>query len=188
MIKQSKPHSDHLLDALVYGFSFQKVEPMGCDIHWYSETKKNGTWVCDQAETYSIEENGNGEGRDYIDMHNFPDRGRDYWWFGFIQPCVRTEWEWSFPERIAFPEDASPEIAAIFEQWGPDAHSEGYLTRAELKAKLESLREARAIELINPGDMAAQLKHFIDRLQETIKNLNSDVPDTDQRIIFWFDN
>ena len=163
---------------------------MGCDIHWHSETKRNGQWECDQAHTFEIEKEdfGNNDVRDYINMADFPDRGRDYWLFGLLQPGVRSSWDWSFPERIEIPEDLSKEVKAVWDQWDVDGHSHGYLTRAEIKAKLEELKKHRAMHLIDPRDSTQVLMHHVERLESILEDMTSDVPDTDQRLVFCFDN
>lgn len=159
---------------------------MGCDIHWYSETKKDGEWVCDQADTLMIEDEGTPEA--YTTMDNFPDRDRDYWWFGFIQPGVRTTWDFGF-EESSLPEDLSAAVQTMVDDYGQDGHSHGCLTRADLRAKLNELAEIRAELLINPdGENREAVEHFVKRLQTTISNLASSVDDEDQRIIFFFDN
>ena len=162
-----------------------KGEIMGCDIHWHSETKRNGQWECDQADSFSI---NTEEHPPYKELNNFPNWGRDYWFFGLIQSGVCTEWPWSFPERITIPEDLSQEVKQILDQWDSDGHSHGYLTRAELKAKREELRTLQANALINPTDLMGVIHHHAKRLDEVIGNLKADVPDTDQRIVFFFDN
>lgn len=158
---------------------------MGCDIHWYSETKKNGKWVCDQAASYVVEDEGTNS--EYHDMDNFPNRDRDYWWFGFIQPGVRSTWDNGF-EESHLPEDLSPEISRLVTRWDSDGHSHGHLTRAQLKDKLAEFAEYRTQQLINPSEHKKQIDHFCERLAQTINNLNANVPDEDQRIVFFFDN
>lgn len=157
---------------------------MGCDIHWHSETKRDGKWLCDQAESFKVLE----DEEDYPDMDDFPDRGRDYWLFGLLQPGVRSEWEWSFPERLVTPNDLSKEVQIVVDRWDGDAHSNGYLTRKELKAKLAELKQLTVEHLIAPTDETQILHHHVKRLEDIITNLAADVPDTDQRIVFWFDN
>lgn len=175
---------DHTIDALSYVTQL-KGAFVGCDIHWYSETKKDGKWVCDQADTYTIEDEGK-EG-EYHDMDNFPNRDRDYWWFGFIQPGVRSEWDNSFPQT-GLPDDMSPEVSRLITRWDSDGHSHGHLTRADFKAKLAEFANYRTEALINPELKAEAINHFVDRMEETISNLKSDVPDEDQRVVFFFDN
>ena len=156
---------------------------MGCDIHWYSETKKNDKWVCDQASTFELlEEDGN-----YPEMENFLHRNWDYGFFGLLQPGVRSSWDWSFPEGN-YPEDTSTEVAQIYKHWGVDAHSAGSRSREALKAKQEELKALRMLALISPSNTDRVLQHHAECLDEVIKNLDAEVPDTDQRIVFWFDN
>jgi hypothetical protein len=176
--------SGHVLDAARY-ITHLKGAFMGCDIHWYSETKKDGNWVCDQAASFAVEDEG--DGYDNTDMDNFPNRDRDYWWFGFIQPGVRTEWDFGFSES-SLPDDLSKEVQAMSDSYGSDGHSHGHLTRADLKAKLKEFEVRRTEELINPTDKNEAVTHFIQRLLTTIGDLNANVPDEDQRVVFWFDN
>ena len=158
---------------------------MGCDIHWYSETKINGKWVCDQAASFEKDEDP-----DYAhhDMNNFPNSGRDYWMFGLLAD-VRCEVPYGFAAK-GIPEELSPEVKTIFDEWDSDGHSHSYLTREELKAKLVELKPKRAELLIAPSHQytGEKVRHHITRLEEIIGNLNADVPDSDQRIIFCFDN
>ena len=156
---------------------------MGCDIHWYSETRRDGKWECDQKLTF-VETDDDGR----PDMDYFPGRDRDYRLFGLLNPSVRTEWEWSFPESSKVPEDVSREVSLIYDRWGVDAHSAGSLTRAELKAKLEELKLLIAKALVVPRKDSQGMSHHKKCLMKILSNMTSDVPDEDQRIVFWFDN
>lgn len=164
---------------------------MGCDIHWHSETLIDGKWVCDQAASYTPadpEDQYSG-----IEMDDFPNRNRDYWWFGLLAADVRVEYPWSFPYQGIVPPDLSAEVAAMVAQMAGDGHSHGTHTRADLKAKREELKPLQTEYLISPptGDIdhyANVVNHHAQRLDQAIANLSADVPDTDQRIVFWFDN
>ncbi len=156
---------------------------MGCDIHWYSETRRDGKWECDQKLTF-VENDVSGQ----TDMNYFPGRDRDYWLFGLLNPSVRTEWEWSFTESSKDLEGVSREISLMCAQWGVEAHSGGSLTRAELKAKLEELKLLIAKALIVPHKDIQVISHHKKCLMKILSNMTSDVPDEDQRIVFWFDN
>lgn len=170
--------------SLEWAPQFTIVKKMEYDIHWYSETKKDGLWTCDQAESYNV----NKEEDNYIELNTFPGRGRDYWWFSLLNQVI-SEWPWSFSAQTQPPTDMSKEVAAVYQQWDSDAHNAGSLTRAELKAKLEELRVVRTELLIAPDEpLSKGAAHLISRLEETITNLAAAVPDEDQRIIFWFDN
>lgn len=153
---------------------------MGCDIHWYSETKIKGQWVSDAAPLPDSEEG-------WLDLPSFPNDGRDYWFFGFLAG-VRREYPYSLVPK-GIPGDMSPEVSAVVRQWEGDGHSHSYLTRAELKERLNEFGIDRVLMLLQtyPGDIET-IKHVITRLKETIENLSADVPDTDQRIVFFFDN
>lgn len=164
---------------------------MGCDIHWNSETKKDGKWVCDQE--VAKPEWADPDDDEPARARDFPGRDRDYWLFGLLANGVRRNWPWSFPYQNTKPVDASPEVAARIEHDGDDGHSHGTHTRADLIAKRESFKVLRAEYLITPLDDETKhypeaLAHLDSRLEEIIGNLDADVPDTDQRIVFWFDN
>lgn len=158
---------------------------MGCDIHWNSETRKDGQWVCDQE----IKESEWDEGE--MRLEDMPGRDRDYWLFGLLAEGVRTTWDWSFPYKNALPDDLSAEVSKRYETEGD--HSPSSLTRADLLAKHEELKLIRAEYLIAPpeGDIkhySEAVAHQMKRLEEIIGYLTADVPADDQRIVFWFDS
>lgn len=160
---------------------------MGCDIHWNSETKKDGKWVCDQARVKPSWADEDGE---YL-VEDFPDPLRDYCLFGLLANGVRSNWEWAFPYQDAVPDDLSPEVAKRIEHEDSDGHSHGVHTRAELMAKHEELKLKRAEYLIAPPSEAnwvQALAHHSVKLEELVAALDADVPADDQRIVFWFDN
>ena len=164
---------------------------MGCDIHWHSETKKDGVWVCDQADTLTMESYGYGDDpQQYPEMENFPGRHRDYWFFGLLNNGVRTDWPWSFPYTCDIPEDVSSEVRALVERWADDGHSQGARTQAELIAKLEELKLARAQLLIDPIEDVSVMNvdHLIYRLEEVLRNLGETDTPENRRLVFWFDN
>ena len=170
------------LDALRYLIGASK---MGCDIHWYSETKKDGKWVCDQAGSFEKDEDPDYE---HHYMNTFPNGERDYWLFGLLAN-VRVDTPYGF-EAKGIPEELSPEVGTIFTEWDSDGHSHSYLTREELKAKLIELTIKRTELLLDSSQeyTMTRIQHHIGRLEEIIGNLNADVPDSDQRIIFYFYN
>ncbi len=155
---------------------------MGTDIHWYSETRRDGKWECDQADSYKTGKYSLRE------MDYFYDNDRNYLLFGLLAG-VRRDVPWGWAEK-GFPDDASDEVRVIYAEWGSDAHTPSYLTRAELREKLAELVPECAKALIGPDhpDQLEQLKHLTYWLNTLIDTLVSDVPDTDQRIVFWFDN
>lgn len=162
---------------------------MGCDIHIYSETRKAGTWSCDQSDAVTRE----GEGADmYLTIGDLEGQdNRDYWLFGFLNTGVRTTWAWGFPYKDVFPTDASDLLAKLKTQEGEDAHSANFYTRAELLAKHEELKLKRAEFLIAPpvqGNWMEALAYHMTKLESLISSLDADVSPDDQRLVFWFDN
>lgn len=166
---------------------------MGCDIHWYSETRKDGKWVCDQAETFEVEVEDYGDGpEEHPTMEDFPGRQRDYWLFGLLKDGVRVRWPISFPyEGTDLPEDISEEVNVVVNHWGEDGHSHGTLTRKQLLDKMEELKVVRTQSLLTGYSeefFAEAQEHLFKRLTEIIGNLNQDVSPEDTRLVFWFDN
>jgi hypothetical protein len=160
---------------------------MGCDIHWFSETKKDGKWQCDQFGLLADVREGGEEG-DLMYFDNFFDEERDYWLFGLLAD-VRASFPWNI-SAMGLPNDVSPEVREQADEWGVDGHSHSFLTRSALKNKLVELQLARAELLIAPrGQHDVQAAdHLIKRLTNIISNLSSSVADEDQRIVFWFDS
>lgn len=166
---------------------------MGCDIHLFSETRKAGVWTCDQADGVTRESEDYGSGpEERLEMSDmYEHSGRDYWLFGFLNKGVRSEFDWSFPYRDEFPDDASELLAELKSQEGEDAHSASFFSRAELLDKHEELKLKRAEYLIAPPAQthwAEVLAHHITCLEGLIGALDAAVPAADQRIVFWFDN
>lgn len=157
---------------------------MGCDIHWWSETRKDSVWVCDQKDSFYVDTQQNN----YTDMNEFISFIRDYAMFGLLQDGVRSSWEWSFKHFRGFPQDASSQVKAMYAYWGEDAHSPGWLTRAELKAKRHELLARKIQELIHPTGVMWMLSRHINNLDDILELLNAPVEDTEQRIVFFFDN
>jgi hypothetical protein len=171
---------------LIHDLNALQEHAMGCDIHWNSETKVDGKWVCDQIETKPYEDED-------AELEDMPGRSRDYWLFGLLAKGVRREWPWSFPYQNQLPADCSPEVRKRSDGWDSDGHSHGSWTRAQLIAKKESFKTLRAEYLITPLDEETKhypeaLSHLDNRLEEIIGYLDAKVPDTDQRIVFFFDN
>jgi hypothetical protein len=102
---------------------------------------------------------------------------RSYTLFGLLAN-VRRPVEDHFEPR-GFPEDASLDVLAEFERWDVDAHTPSYLTLEELKYK-------RAELLIMPGETPLYLVGALTRLIAFFDQ--EDLPDDNQRIVFWFDN
>lgn len=99
---------------------------MGCDIHLYIEKKIDGKWV--PAQGFMT--------RDFDDRvpdvpyyDRFTDR--NYILFGALAGVREPDFQ-MFPVK-GFPEDACPEVKAVYDQWGCDAHTPSWLTLKELK-------------------------------------------------------
>lgn len=146
---------------------------MGCDIHWYLEIRRNGIW---QA---TLDHFG--------ETLNFPNGYRDYDWFSFLQN-IRGDCDFGFKENIRIPTDLSQDLKEVLKVWESDSHSHGYYTKADFINKLCDMRFLRADSLITQNSDLFYINHCVTRLEETISNLCENVPDEDQRIVFFFDN
>ena len=145
---------------------------MGCDIHLYSETKKNDAWVADDADSFFDKKE---EGEDYPEVGmNSPYGDRNYELFGLLSVGVRRVYAESFPQR-GMPTDASEEVARLYEHWGGDAHSASYLTLAELKHKAAEM-------LITGSYVLPDLLYLLQAIPTPDAELEN------RRIVFWFDN
>jgi hypothetical protein len=152
---------------------------MGCDIHLWSETKKEGVWVADLLHTLTTPTQAEIDDGEYADI-TYSYRGRDYGLFGLLTNGeVRYECPFGLPNH-GMAEDLSPEVAAIFERWEDDAHSHNHLTVQELKEK--------AMQMLVSPDLDA--RELLPRLTRLIDGLpKTDNPNLEeQRIVFFFDN
>lgn len=169
-----------------------KETKMGCDIHLFSETKKDGAWHFDQQASVSVEEQGTDY--EYIDVTDRPESDRDYWFFGYLADGVRTKWPWALTPQ-GFPEDLSETMAQLKTQWEDDGHNAGHLTVAQMQEEVSKLRHKRAEYLIAPPDnceqWASAIDHHIAIMDKILGNLLEEDPLTapeDRRIVFFFDN
>jgi len=150
---------------------------MGCDIHFYSETRKNGKWVADHADSFTKSEPEEGETWYELNMNQSYNGGRYYLLFGLLSEGVRYDIPQAFPQR-GVPDDASDEIQQIFKSWDCDAHSANHITVAELKEKAAAL-------LVDPDPEAPRL---CSALSDVIRGLPPSENPDEQRVVFWFDN
>ena len=191
---------------------------MGCDIHIFSETKKDGVWVNNEE---FVEELFDGE-EPYIHVP-YDDQfynGRDYNLFGVLAG-VRAEDLQQF-EVKGFPADASPLVAKNYESWGVDAHTPSYLTLEELKAlklddtkvsvtgmmkstQWEMLRDSISTGTPDWGllyphcgwtngkdytefQVMVPIKVLVDDSFERFLSCFDHLGEGEHRVVFWFDN
>ena len=104
---------------------------MGCDIHFFVETKQNdGTWK--SADTWVSDDWDPGRMKIPYDEHFYQDRNYNLF---AILANVRNYSDFNpISEPRGLPEDASPDVKAQSDVWDMDGHSHSYLTVTELKA------------------------------------------------------
>lgn len=112
---------------------------MGCDIHMFTEIKRNGTWIegdfwCPNPDYINASE----EDKKYFNPLHVPDTqriytaGRNYALFGVL---AKVRWQ-SLPcisEPKGIPNNLSPNITEELRRWGQDAHTCSWYTLKELK-------------------------------------------------------
>lgn len=96
---------------------------MGCDIHFYVETRKSDEWI-----TADVWEDG-----DVPYSKAFWDR-RDYDLFAILANVRNSSGFVPVSEPRGVPDDACAEYRAVVGQWNGDGHSHSYFTLAELMA------------------------------------------------------
>lgn len=155
---------------------------MGCDIHLFAEVRRNGKWAQVQhAPSGSVDDDPiEGYGDTFYS-------GRSYDLFTLLAD-VRTRPHITpiSPPR-GTPEDVSPSIASIVEQWDGDGHSHSYFTLNELMTYAYGERwlvhrtENRIAE-ISPSFGTTTLEKLCEFLVEP------GISPDDIRIVFFFDN
>jgi len=152
---------------------------MGCDIHSYAEQQENERWVC-------------------LDVEAFEDR-----WYGFFGWLANVR-NYSAMTPIAagrgIPDDASEKVAEHYASWGVDAHSESWVSLAELLAiDYEQTIEDRLTTkqlgpnlwtggaTCEPGEGTKEtLREFLGTEYFTVLKRLQEAGAG--RVVFWFDN
>lgn len=153
---------------------------MGCDIHLYSETKKDGKWVPDLLHTLINPTPEEIEDGDSLSIDRSY-QGRNYALFGLLTNGeVRYGVPFGLPYHEAIPEDTSQVIRDMYVAWDCDAHSPNHLTVKQLKEKAMEL-------LIIPDPEALEYLSMLTGLINGLPKTDNPNPE-EQRIVFWFDN
>lgn len=114
---------------------------MGCDIHVMTEAKRKDCWGDRWVNVDNWRYNpyhGRYEGEPELDVEEIY-RERNYELFSFLAGVRNYGNNLSLGFDRGFPEDASEQTAALYESWGIDAHTPGYVTLAELKEKIKTI-------------------------------------------------
>lgn len=136
---------------------------MGCDIHLHVEVKVKGKW----------------------EHYSHPRIQRSYEVFG-IMAGVRDDSVTPISEPKGLPEDLSLVTKIDYQYDEPDAHSESWLDRNEIRQLIERTNHKGAF----PGDFEhSQLGYANGNSFWSIGTENSGHPDEyeDVRFVFWFD-
>ena len=114
---------------------------MGCDIHVYTEVKKDGQWV--STDRWETETNDDGSERVYRPYESSIYSERNYDLFAILADvrngvgfagCDTGEGFVPISSPKGMPENASVEVKNVAESWDADGHSHSWVTLAELLA------------------------------------------------------
>lgn len=148
-------------------------------IHIFSETRHAGEWHADTAVSFQADPaNRFGWVKTSMNEVKCP---HDYRLYGLLVDEVRCSWPWSMHER-GFPQNASPEVAALNKSWGVDGYAHSFLTLQDLLEITNTLlKEARTD--------ATELVQLMVLLIRSVSESNSmQVDPEDRRVVFWFDS
>lgn len=162
---------------------------MGCDIHGWIEKRVDGKWLahrnivgCDYDDhdlDGDIPDHLDLDGQRYGRIDELKDR--HYAFFGKLAQ-VRTD-ETDGLEPRGFPDDASPECRADFDNWGGDAHTPSWVM---LEEAARCYYEAR-FRRIERGEYETYPMTNAEKLFPC-EVFGIPVPDGEYRFVFWFDN
>lgn len=108
---------------------------MGCDIHIYSESLKNGIWVPNE----DIRKDPYREGEDYVGTTYDESwyQGRCYILFDTLAGVRGGGFYQRFDVK-GIPDNISPEVNSAYKYWGVDGHTPSYITISELREYLDT--------------------------------------------------
>lgn len=147
-------------------------------IHLFTETKNSsGKWVAEAAASFT-ESQSPVSGRVVPTMNETP-CPQDLPLFGMLCDGAWESLPWSFWQK-GIPEDASPQVLAVCQEWKEDAFGHSHLTMEELLDKYEELK----------ADARPQARMVAYSLGEMLYALmsgnQSNVTNSDRRVVFWF--
>jgi hypothetical protein len=161
---------------------------MGCDIHPHVEVRVGDRWE-------------KAKGIMFGEYNDAPFDNRSYAVFGWLAGPRNYSEVGPFMEPRGFPDDASDDVRAHFEDWGVAAHTPSWVTLTELlvvdyDAEVNDRRVTRQVgrNAWNGGCTGGPeegrlrpLREFLGtsfmRDLEILRMLEAEV-----RVVFWFDN
>jgi len=160
-----------------------ELSNMGCDLHMYPESFRDGKWESDDIWSPSrwMDEDGGEEIQVAYERQFY--QGRYYLLFGVIAGVRNPTYQVCEP-KLKIPDDCDHRIKNEYESWGINAHTPSYLTVKELEDVLSSVNagiivcEADHVEALN------SVRLIIEEWIEKLKSYKG----SDHRVVFWFDN
>ena len=160
---------------------------MGCDIHAYREHKINGRWFSSDnwhEDASAYEEDSSKDLHMAVTWNNHTG-SRNYAAFGLLA-SVRTEYDYSI-EAKGMPDDVSHLVNGDYLRWDVDAHTPSYITKLEII----ELRIRLKLVVQPPTEDSHSQDRYLDSLLKSLDDINGWIympEESEQRIVFWFDN
>ena len=159
---------------------------MGCDIHLAFERKVKGTWVPVKFKNEYLED----DGREFTARVSYP--GRSYTLFNILSfnDCRVNRAHLNFVwEPRGIPEDVSDLVKK--ESDSPDFHTHSYLTLSEMKKAIQtekvlSAYDTKTENITDPWK--GELAGFYEWCKTKADAFLPKVPESQIRIVFWYDN
>ena len=147
-------------------------------LHLFTETRTaKGNWVADAASTF-VEQESPVSGRPVVSMEETP-CPQDLPLFGLLSDGAWESLPWSCWQR-GIPDDASPQILALSQEWEEGSFGHNHLTLEELSEKYAELKA-------DPRVQARKLEHSLaEMLYALSAGSTVDVPPANRRVVFWF--
>lgn len=170
---------------------------MGCDIHIFTEVKKENNWELFKEDFFTDSYNSDNKEKS-------PFKWRSYGVFAFLADVRNYSAIKGFKCKFELPEDCSQEVLKEYEYWEIDAHSCSWLTAKELIDfdYSKTLNDRRVTRQISPnifngaitgteqeGTLKTYSEFLGDLFMKQIEELKILLDKyEDVRLVFWFDN
>lgn len=158
---------------------------MGCDIHLALERNLKGKWI----PVKFVNEYKEDDGDDFTAMFSYP--GRSYGLFNILSfnECRvdRNQLNFVWEER-GFPDDVSDMVKKTSDS--SDYHTHSYLTLSEMKKAIQTQNVLMVYEVEQgiTDPWKGELAGFYEWVQSKAKVMLPGVPESQIRLLFWYDN
>lgn len=147
-------------------------------LHLFTESKTSqGEWAADSAATFNQQESP-VSGRPVPSMEETP-CPQDLPLFGVLCDGAWESLPWSFWQR-GLPDDLSPQVLALSQEWAAEGFGHNHLTLQELLDKYEELKS-------DSRPQARLIAHSLgEMLYALMANSKTEASPDSRRVVFWF--